>query len=85
MLSMLTTDQKGAFAESMIAAVAIGEGIGVSRPVTDERYDLIFDIGGRLWRIQCKWAVRLKDVVVIPCRRIRRGPEGIDSSPLLAR
>jgi hypothetical protein len=55
---MLTTDQKGAFAESMIAAVAIGEGIGVSRPFTDERYDLIFDLGQRLWRIQCKWLSR---------------------------
>lgn len=62
---MLTTDQKGAFAESMIAAVA------------DERYDLIFDVGKRLWRIQCKWAVKLNDVVVIRCRRVRRGPEGL--------
>jgi hypothetical protein len=77
MLSMLTTDQKGAFAESMIGAVAIGEGVGVSRPLTDERYDLIFDVGGRLWRIQCKWAVRLNDVVIIRCRRVRRGPEGL--------
>jgi hypothetical protein len=77
MLSMLTTDQKGAFAESMIAAVAIGEGVGVSRPLTDERYDLIFDVGERLWRIQCQWAVKLNDVVVIRCRRVRRGPEGL--------
>jgi hypothetical protein len=74
---MLTTDQKGAFAESMIAAVAIGEGVGVSRPLTDERYDLIFDVGERLWRIQCQWAVKLNDVVVIRCRRVRRGPEGL--------
>jgi hypothetical protein len=74
---MLTTDQKGAYAESMIAAVAIGEGVGVSRPLTDERYDLIFDVGERLWRIQCKWAVTLNDVVVIRCRRVRRGREGL--------
>jgi hypothetical protein len=74
---MLTTDQKGAYAESMIAAVAIGEGVGVSKPLTDERYDLIFDVGERLWRIQCKWAVKLNDVVIVRCRRVRRGPEGL--------
>ena len=77
MLSMLTTDQKGIVAETKIAAVALAEGIGVSRPLGDERYDLIFDVAGGLLRIQCKWAVRRGEVVVIPCRRVRRGPEGM--------
>jgi hypothetical protein len=45
---MLTTDQKGAIAETAIALAAIKLGIGVSRPLGDERYDLIFDVGERL-------------------------------------
>jgi hypothetical protein len=76
-LSMLTTDQKGVVAETMIAAIALAAGVGVSKPLGDERYDLIFDISGRLLRIQCKWAVRLGEVVVIRCRRVRRGREGL--------
>ena len=44
---LATTDQKGAVAELAIAAAAIDLGIGVSRPLSDERYDLIFDLGGR--------------------------------------
>jgi hypothetical protein len=39
----MTTDQKGAIAEACIAAEAIKLGIGVFRPLADERYDLIFD------------------------------------------
>ena len=53
----LSTDQKGAIAESAIVYAATKLGIGVYRPVCDgERYDLIFDLGGLLERIQCKWA-----------------------------
>jgi hypothetical protein len=53
----LSTDQKGAIAESAIVHAAIKLGIGVYRPLSDgERYDLIFDLGERLERIQCKWA-----------------------------
>ena len=32
----------------------------VSRPLGDERYDLIFDLRPELLRIQCKWAVRAR-------------------------
>ena len=77
MLSVLTTDQKGIVAETKIAAEALALGVGVARPLGDERYDLIFDLGETLMRVQCKWAVRLGDVVVIRCRRVRRGPEGL--------
>ena len=73
---MLTTDQKGIVAETKIAAEALAAGVGVAKPMGDERYDLIFDIEGRLLRIQCKWAVKLGEVVVIRSRRVRRGPEG---------
>jgi hypothetical protein len=76
-LSVLTTDQKGIVAETKIAAVALAAGVGVSKPMGDERYDLIFDLHRRLIRVQCKWAVRVGDVVVIQTRRVRRGPEGL--------
>ena len=41
---MLTTNQKGALAETAIALEAIKLGIGVYRPYADGRYDLIFDL-----------------------------------------
>jgi hypothetical protein len=72
-LSLLTTDEKGILAETKIAAVALAAHVGVSKPLGDERYDLIFD----LLRIQCKWAVLVGDVVIIRSRRVRRGPEGL--------
>ncbi len=74
---MLTTNQKGIVAETAIAAAALAAGVGVARPLGDERYDLIFDVRGVLIRVQCKWAVRLGEVVVIRPRRVRRGREGL--------
>ena len=74
---MVTTDQKGIVAETKIAAEALAAGIGVAKPLGDERYDLIFDVGAQLLRVQCKWAVKLGDVVIIRCRRVRRGREGL--------
>ena len=72
----LTTDQKGAVAEVEVAAAALKIGIGVARPLADERYDLILDSRPGLLRVQCKWAVRSGDVIVVNCRRCRRGPDG---------
>ena len=45
---VLTTNQKGALAEQAIAASAVELGLGVSRPLDDERYDLILDLRPRL-------------------------------------
>jgi len=59
----LTTDQKGAIAESKVATAAIELGIGVSRPVSPLRYDLVFDLDTRLVRVQCKWASTNGNVV----------------------
>jgi hypothetical protein len=42
-LSVLTTDPKGAVSEMAIAHAALELGIGVSRPLGDQRYDLILD------------------------------------------
>lgn len=74
---MLTPDQKGAVAEAAVALAAVKQELGVLRPLTDGlRYDLVLDTGAQLLRVQCKWAVRRGDVVVISCRSCRRGPEG---------
>jgi PD-(D/E)XK nuclease superfamily protein len=74
---MLTTDQKGNIAELKIAARATELGIDVYRPVGEGgRYDMIFVLGSRLLRIQCKWASIRNDVVAIRCYSSRRGPDG---------
>jgi PD-(D/E)XK endonuclease len=74
---MLTTNQKGTLAEAKIAALALELGIGVTLPLDDERYDLILDLRPRLIRVQCKWAVRVGDVVSARLYTSRRGPEGL--------
>jgi PD-(D/E)XK endonuclease len=49
----------------------------VLRPLVEGgRYDLIFDIDGRLHRVQCKFASVRRDVVVIPARTCRSTPRG---------
>jgi hypothetical protein len=75
---MLTTDQKGAIAEMGIAWHATRLGVDVYRPVSEGgRYDLIFDLDGRLWRVQCKWARRYGDVLIVRCYSCRRAREGM--------
>jgi PD-(D/E)XK nuclease superfamily protein len=76
---MLTTNQKGALAEAKIAATAIECGIGVARPLDDERYDLIFDMRPRLLRVQCKWGRRIGGVISVGLYTSRRGREGMIS------
>ena len=73
----MTTDQKGAIAEAAIAFEAMKLGIGVFRPMGDERYDLIFDTRPELLRVQCKWATRYNNVVVVRCYSCRRAREGL--------
>jgi PD-(D/E)XK endonuclease len=73
----MTTDQKGAIAEVCITAAALKLGIDVYRPVAEGgRYDLIFDLGSKLLRVQCKWASRRRDVIVINCETSRRCADG---------
>ena len=75
---MFTTDEKGAIAELAIAHAASKLNIGVFKPLTDgERYDLIFDLRPRLVRVQCKWATRYGDVIVVRCYSCRRTAEGL--------
>jgi PD-(D/E)XK endonuclease len=77
LLAVLTTNQKGANAEAAIALEAAKLGIGVYRPLGDERYDLILDVRPRLLRVQCKWARRSKDVILVPLYSARRAREGL--------
>jgi PD-(D/E)XK nuclease superfamily protein len=75
--TVLSTDQKGAIAETAIIHEATKLGIPVAKPILPVPYDLIFDLGTRLVRVQCKWANRQGGVVFIRCRRSRRGREGL--------
>lgn len=75
---MLTTDQKGSVAELAIAREAARLGVGVFKPLTDgERYDLIFETGSRLDRVQCKYSRLHRDTVVRRCYSARRAREGL--------
>ena len=61
-----TSNHKGAVAEAKIAAAAIKLGVPVLKPMSEHgRYDLVFDLGERLLRVQCKWANRKGDVVSV--------------------
>jgi hypothetical protein len=74
----LSTDQKGAIAESAIVHAAIKLGIGVFKPVTDgHRYDLVFDLFRRLVRVQCKWAPLYRNVVIVRVYSSRRTATGL--------
>jgi hypothetical protein len=73
----LTPSQKGAVAEAEVAAAAIRLGVVVLRPLCEgARYDLAFDLGSRLLRVQCKWASKQRGVVVARARTSRHTPQG---------
>jgi PD-(D/E)XK nuclease superfamily protein len=60
----LDTNQKGAIAEAEVCCAAAWAGVSVYRPTTDHcRADLLFDLGGRVARVQCKWG-RYEDGVI---------------------
>jgi prevent-host-death family protein len=53
---VLSTNQKGGIAETAITAAAYALDIPVLRPVVEHaRYDLAFEIGDRILKVQCKW------------------------------
>jgi prevent-host-death family protein len=65
---VLSRNQKGAAAEIAIAAAAVKLGVPVLKPLTEHgRYDLVFELGHRLFRVQCKWGNldRRQGVVVV--------------------
>jgi hypothetical protein len=75
---MLTTNRKGAIAEAALVRAALECGYDVYRPLFEGgRYDLIFDSGERLLRVQCKWAPLHGDVIVIRSYTNRRCATGL--------
>ena len=63
---VLSTNQKGGIAETAITAAAYALDIPVLRPVVEHaRYDLAFEIGDRILRVQCKWGGLGADGAVI--------------------
>jgi PD-(D/E)XK endonuclease len=73
----LSPTRKGAAAEAAIAAAAIRLGLVVLRPLCEgSRYDLVIDVGGRLVRVQCKWASTHGSVLGVRCITSRHTPRG---------
>jgi hypothetical protein len=74
---MMSTNQKGAIAEARITSEALELGCTVYRPMSEGcRYDLIVDVGGRLLRVQCKWASVKGRIVVVYAITSRLTPQG---------
>ena len=69
----MNPSQQGAVAEAAVAFEAVKLGIHVLKPLFEGgRYDLVFDLGARLLRVQCKIARRRRDVVDVKARSCRR-------------
>jgi hypothetical protein len=75
---MLTTDQKSAIAEAAVVLAAMKLGVEVYRPAAEGlRHDMLFLFGERVARIQCKWASRYDDIVIVRCYSARRCSAGL--------
>lgn len=73
----MDTNAKGAIAEAEIAVAAIRLGWTVLRPINERaRYDIAIDHGSGPLRVQCKWARRHGDVIVVHARTCRLTPAG---------
>jgi hypothetical protein len=76
-MDQLTPSQKGAVAEAEIAAAAVRAGVAVLRPIGEgARYDLAFDLGTHIARIQCKWASLCGGVLTARTITSRHTPRG---------
>jgi hypothetical protein len=74
----LSTDQKGNVAEAAVALAATRLGLDVYRPDGEGgRYDMILHVEERLLRVQCKWAPREGEVIVVRCYSCRRSRTGL--------
>ena len=76
---MLSTNQKGAIAEMKIATAAVELGVPVLKPIQEHgRYDLAFEISGRLLRVQCKWGGvdDERNVIKVQLQSCRLSPAG---------
>ena len=72
---------KGAIAEAAITLAAVRLGFYVLHPLVEgRRYDLVIDTGPSLLRVQCKWARRKGNVVVVDTSTRRLTPHGYVST-----
>jgi prevent-host-death family protein len=68
-------NRKGNAAELAIAAEAAKLELSVLKPLTEhERYDLVLGIGGRLWRVQCKWGSLVDEKIQVRLRSSYHSP-----------
>ncbi len=76
---MQSPNVKGNVAELAIAKAAAELALPVYGPLTEHsRYDLVIEIAGRLFRVQCKWArlIREKSVIYVQIGGNRSTPKG---------
>jgi prevent-host-death family protein len=84
---VLSSNRKGAIAETQIAAAATKLGIPVLRPVVEHgRYDLGFELGDRILRVQCKWGSLDEEgaVIRVNLQTSRHTPQGYVFTPYSA-
>jgi hypothetical protein len=82
----MDTNRKGAIAEMKIATAATELGVPVLRPVVEHgRYDLGFEIGDHILRVQCKWGAldEAQALVKVSLRTSWLTPAGYVRSPYL--
>lgn len=73
----MNPNHRGDLAEAAIALEAMRLGVEVFRPAADHsRADLVFGIGARLFRVQCKSARRVGEVLSVPLQGCRVTPRG---------
>lgn len=71
------SNMKGSVAEMAIAKEAALCGAGVLFPLTEHgRYDMVFEVGEKLLRVQCKAATKQGEVVVVRLVTNRRCADG---------
>ena len=74
---MLTTNQMGWVAETAVIHECAKLAVPVAKPLDEQRYDLVLDLGSRFLRVQCKWSRRTGDVIYVRTRTGRRAREGL--------
>ncbi len=73
----MTPTRKGALAEMAIMHRAFELGVDIYRPAAEgTRADMVFEIQGRLARIQCKTGRVVRDALVVAARSCRSKPDG---------